>query len=186
MNEFLSEVWSFLEKDLRAICAFLGVDLEAICFSLKEILPEGKDTRSTEGYLNVVLCGDRYGTGDPAKERWYKKDKKAIEMLTQILKKQRIPSVLKEHQENDDFSDEQFFQVVLNVLLIIGSGFHLRIVGAMLRCACGRSSNLGSEYFDEKYGKAYTDLEFRKKLWGVENVQPIAAVSRVVDNLLNE
>ena len=62
----------------------------------------------------------------------------------------------------------------------------MRIVDEMLRCATGGASNLGNDYFDQKFQKAYTDQEFRKALWGVEDLLPIKQIAALTCGLYKD
>ena len=130
----------------------------------------------------------RYGMSNLSFRETRKKELKVLGKCEEILKAKELPLLVLKLEESDINVRKEandVFIVLEKAVDLLKQGFHVLIIQAMMGCACGSKSNLGYGCFDEKFGKASTDMDFRKELWGTENLLPIKVVRGVLIDLMN-
>ena len=129
----------------------------------------------------------RYGTDKISFSTLRKEEQEVIRKCEEILKEKELPlpvcNKLKELGMKEEPQD--VFIVLAKATELLKQGFHVLIIRAMLGCANGNKSSLGYGAFDEKFTRALTDMDFRKELWGTENLSAINAVRCVLLYLMN-
>lgn len=131
----------------------------------------------------------RYGMNNISFQATREKEQEVIRKCEEILEKKELPLLVRKLGEFAANAEQEEVQDVFIVLAkakdFLKEGFHVLIVNGMLGCAGGNKSNLGYGCFDEKFGKANTDMDFRKELWGTKHLLPIDMVRFVLLDLMN-
>lgn len=132
----------------------------------------------------------RYGDGTHSTFLALKvKEDKVRNVVNKLLKENRFPFVIQKFLDYGTFEDKEtelmdFFVVLLKAKNLLDEGFHVLIISSMLRCAAGHESKLGYGTFDEKFFRAYTDIDVRKDFWGTEHLLPIELVGDLLLDLM--
>ena len=131
----------------------------------------------------------RYGMNQLSFQSLRLKEQEVLGKCEKILKTKELPLLMR---KLDEFgvkgvkeSAQDIFIVLAKVVELLRQGFHVLIIRAMLGCAGGTKSSLGYGAFDEKFTRAHTDMNFRKELWGTEQLLPIDIVWFALLDLMN-
>ena len=130
----------------------------------------------------------RYGMNNTSFQATREKELKVLGKCEEILKEKKLPLLVLKLEESGvrvQEVAEDIFIVMDKATELLKQGFHVLIIQAMMGCAGGNKSNIGYGCFDEKFGQAFTDMDFRKELWGTENLLPIIVVRGLLIDLMN-
>lgn len=130
----------------------------------------------------------RYGMNNISFQATREKELKVLGKCKEILKAKELPLLVLKLEESGVRVQEvakDVFVVLDKAAELLKQGFHVLIIQAMMGCAGGNKSLLGYGCFDEKFGQAFTDMDFRKELWGTENLLPIDVVRGLLIDLMN-
>lgn len=130
----------------------------------------------------------RYGMNNISFQATREKELKVLGKCEEILKAKELPLMVLKLEESGvrvQEVTEDFFIVLAKAAELLKQGFHVLIIQGMLGCVGGNKSGLGYGCFDEKFGRANTDMDFRKELWGTEHLLPIEVVRGVLIDLMN-
>lgn len=128
----------------------------------------------------------RYGSDQLSFRETREKEQRVLRKCEEILAKNEFPlpvqNKLEELGRKEELQD--VFIVLARVVELLKQGFHVLIIRGMLGCAGGNKSSLGYGVFDEKFTRAWTDMDFRKELWGTVHLLPIDVVRCLLLNLM--
>ena len=131
----------------------------------------------------------RYGTDQLSFRSLREKEQEVLRKCEEILKAEKLPLLVCKLEEfgvkGVQEKTHDIFVVLAKATELLKQGFHVLIIQAMMGCAGGNKSLLGYGCFDEKFGRASTDMDFRKELWGTENLLPIDVVRGLLIDLMN-
>ncbi len=131
----------------------------------------------------------RYGMNQLSFQATRMKEQEVLCKCKKILELKKLPLLVSKLEElgvkGVQEESQDFFVVLEKAAKLLDDGFHVLIIQAMLGCAGGEKSSLGYGAFDEKFTKAMTDMDFRKKLWGTDHLMPIDMVRFMLIDLMN-
>ena len=131
----------------------------------------------------------RYGSDQLSFRSLREKEQEALRKCEEILKAEKLPLLVCKLEEfgvkGVQEKTPDIFVVLAKAADLLKQGFHVLIINGMMGCAGGNKSNIGYGYFDEKFGRAYTDVNFRKELWGTEHILPLDVVRFALVDLVN-
>lgn len=129
----------------------------------------------------------RYGMDQLSFRDMREKEQVVLRCCKELLEKKELPLPVRDKLKELGMQQEpqDVFIVLEKAAELLKQGFHVLIIRAMLGCAGGKKSSLGYGAFDEKFTRAWTDMDFRKELWGTQNLSAINVVSCVLLYFMN-